>query len=90
MRISIALALVLCTAYLTPCQSAYPDQWPDDTDKIVVRQDLVYGTGGGRELRLTLISPRKGKGKAHSLLLFSFTAEDGGRVRHTISAGRQK
>lgn len=62
MRISIILALALGIVYPTPCRPAYPDKWPDDTDKITVQKDLVYGTGGGRELKLTLVSPRRGKG----------------------------
>lgn len=62
MRNSITLVLALGMAYLTPCWPAYPDNWPEDTEKIVVQKDLVYGTGGGRELKLTIVSPRKGKG----------------------------
>jgi acetyl esterase/lipase len=62
MRIGMILALALVTGYLTPCWPAYPDKWPENTGKILVQQDLVYGTGGGRELKLTLISPKQGKG----------------------------
>jgi len=60
--ITMALALVPGTVYPILCQPTYPDRWPENTDKVIVQPDLVYGTGGGRELKLALISPRQGKG----------------------------
>jgi acetyl esterase/lipase len=54
--------LVTAAALLFLALPPAPGQTPQAKREVVEERDLVYGTGGGRELKLNLARPREGEG----------------------------
>lgn len=62
MRIRLILAAALLAAWV-PAAAEFPTEgWQESNDQVEVIQPVVYGTGGGRELRMALYVPKRAKG----------------------------
>ena len=63
------LILVASLVCALPAAAKFPAQgWQQSTDKVEVIQPVVYGTGGGRELRAAIYIPRTGNEITNSVV----------------------
>jgi acetyl esterase/lipase len=76
----LMMALLLTT---THAYAEFPTaDWQDSSDKVEIIQPVVFGTGGGRELRLALFLPKKQDGPFPTVVFVHGGGWQGGTVRH--------
>ncbi|MBW7996423.1 MAG: alpha/beta hydrolase [Candidatus Glassbacteria bacterium] len=82
MRLGISLAILFlaATAHLS---AEFPaDRWQESNDRVEVIQPVVYGTGGGRELRMALYVPKRGRGPFPAVVFVHGGGWQGGSAIH--------